>query len=213
MTVVVAKSLDQFLASGDLVDLVIGSEGTLAFFSRLRLRLAPLPATRVLGVCQTFEPAGLFARDLAECLSLQLATRDRLDPARRERYRPFAFLHEEMDDALAAAELALFANEGDNAIGGVRKKLLEGGHHFNAAGEEAGVYEDGYVIVTREAKAAILDPALTVTQPALVTACTGMDAIAHAVESHVSTRRNPLSRLFSLEAWRLLGTRFSTLPE
>jgi RNA polymerase sigma-54 factor len=38
---------------------------------------------RVLGVCQTFEPAGLFARDLAECLSLQLAARDRLDPAMR----------------------------------------------------------------------------------------------------------------------------------
>lgn len=37
--------------------------------------------TRVLAVCQTFEPAGLFARDLAECLSLQLAGRDRLDPA------------------------------------------------------------------------------------------------------------------------------------
>ncbi|RWH05243.1 MAG: RNA polymerase sigma-54 factor, partial [Mesorhizobium sp.] len=28
---------------------------------------------RALAVCQTFEPAGLFARDLAECLSLQLA--------------------------------------------------------------------------------------------------------------------------------------------
>lgn len=36
---------------------------------------------RVLAVCQTFEPAGIFARDLAECLSLQLAVRDRLDPA------------------------------------------------------------------------------------------------------------------------------------
>ncbi|TPN61078.1 RNA polymerase factor sigma-54 [Mesorhizobium sp. B1-1-1] len=36
---------------------------------------------KVLSVCQTFEPAGLFARDLAECLSLQLAVRDRLDPA------------------------------------------------------------------------------------------------------------------------------------
>src|SRR6266702_2042475 len=33
---------------------------------------------RVLEVCQTFEPTGLFARDLAECLSLQLAVRDRL---------------------------------------------------------------------------------------------------------------------------------------
>lgn len=37
--------------------------------------------TNALAVCQTFEPAGIFARDLAECLSLQLAVRDRLDPA------------------------------------------------------------------------------------------------------------------------------------
>ena len=59
----------------------------------------------------------------------------------------------------AAAQMALFANEGDNQIGGVRKRLLEGGHHFNAAGEEAGIYEDGYVIVTREAKAALLGAA------------------------------------------------------
>lgn len=36
-----------------------------------------------LAVCQTFEPAGIFARNLAECLSLQLAVRDRLDPAMR----------------------------------------------------------------------------------------------------------------------------------
>jgi len=41
-------------------------------------------AARVLGVlrvCQGFEPAGLFARDLSECLGLQLRCRDRLDPA------------------------------------------------------------------------------------------------------------------------------------
>ena len=56
----------------------------------------------------------------------------------------------------AAAEMALFANEGDNAIGGVRKRLLEGGHHHNADGEAKGVYEPGYVIVTREAKAKAL---------------------------------------------------------
>ncbi len=56
----------------------------------------------------------------------------------------------------AAAEVALFANEGDNAIGGVRKRLLEGGHHFNAAGEEQGVFEEGYVIVTKKAKKKLL---------------------------------------------------------
>lgn len=36
---------------------------------------------RVLGVLQTFEPAGVFARDLAECLKLQLIEKNRFDPA------------------------------------------------------------------------------------------------------------------------------------
>jgi RNA polymerase sigma-54 factor len=35
----------------------------------------------VLTVLQGFDPAGVFARDLAECLALQLKERDRLDPA------------------------------------------------------------------------------------------------------------------------------------
>ena len=35
----------------------------------------------VLGVLQGFEPTGIFARDVAECLRLQLIERDRLDPA------------------------------------------------------------------------------------------------------------------------------------
>lgn len=56
----------------------------------------------------------------------------------------------------AAEEVALFANEGDNAVAGVRKRLLEGGHHFNAQGERQGAYEPGYVIVTREAKETLL---------------------------------------------------------
>ena len=46
-----------------------------------RLGVAAAEVERVLSVCQSFEPAGLFARDLAECLALQLAQRDRLDPA------------------------------------------------------------------------------------------------------------------------------------
>ena len=35
----------------------------------------------VLAECRTFDPPGLFARDLAECLALQLKAKDRLDPA------------------------------------------------------------------------------------------------------------------------------------
>ena len=53
-------------------------------------------------------------------------------------------------------------------------------------------------------RAAILDPRLTVSQPASVTAATGFDAIAHAVETYVTTKRNPLSEIFSREAWRML---------
>ena len=36
---------------------------------------------RVLAMLQSFEPTGVFARDLAECLALQLRERDRFDPA------------------------------------------------------------------------------------------------------------------------------------
>ncbi len=50
---------------------------------------------------------------------------------------------------------------------------------------------------------AILDPLLTVSQPARVTACTGIDAIAHAFETAVTKKRNPLSAMYSREAFRL----------
>jgi hypothetical protein len=57
----------------------------------------------------------------------------------------------------AAAHIALFANEGDNAVAGVRKRLLEGGHHHNAAGEAQGIFEPGYVIITRVGKKTLLE--------------------------------------------------------
>ncbi len=58
------------------------------------------------------------------------------------------------------------------------------------------------------AAVAILDPELTVSQPAQVTADTGIDAISHALETWVSTRRTPISQIFSREAWRLLRQNF-----
>jgi alcohol dehydrogenase len=57
-------------------------------------------------------------------------------------------------------------------------------------------------------RVAILDPELTVTAPRGVTAAAGIDAVSHAVETWVTTRRTPLSDLFSREAWRLLSTGF-----
>jgi hypothetical protein len=55
-----------------------------------------------------------------------------------------------------AADVGQLATEGDNAVGAIRKRLLEGGHHHNAAGEAQGIYDEGYVIVTRAAKAELL---------------------------------------------------------
>ena len=51
---------------------------------------------------------------------------------------------------------------------------------------------------------ALLDPALTTTAPRHVTAMAGFDAIAHAVETAVTSRRTPLSDMFSHHAWKLL---------
>ena len=50
----------------------------------------------------------------------------------------------------------------------------------------------------------ILDPSLTSSAPREVRAVSAIDAVSHAVESYVSTKRNPVSQLFSREAWRLL---------
>ncbi len=57
---------------------------------------------------------------------------------------------------------------------------------------------------------ALLDPEVTVSQPMKVTAITGIDALAHAVEAYVCTKRNPLSQMFAREAWRLLEPNLET---
>jgi alcohol dehydrogenase len=55
---------------------------------------------------------------------------------------------------------------------------------------------------------AILDPELTMSAPARVTAMAGYDALAHAVETWVTTRRTALSDTFSRRAWDLLSATF-----
>lgn len=58
---------------------------------------------------------------------------------------------------------------------------------------------------------ALLDPELTVSMPESVTAATGIDAISHAIESYVATRRNPVSQLFSRQSWQLLAGGFAAV--
>ena len=65
-------------------------------------------------------------------------------------------------------------------------------------------------------RVALLDAELTLSVPRAVAASAGFDAVAHAVETYVSTRRNPLSEIFSREAWRLLESSYErvlALPE
>jgi alcohol dehydrogenase len=53
-------------------------------------------------------------------------------------------------------------------------------------------------------RAAILDPDLTATVPPAVASATGIDAVAHAVETAGCTKRTYVSRQLSREAWALL---------
>ena len=57
-------------------------------------------------------------------------------------------------------------------------------------------------------RVALLDPVLTLSQPQSITATSGFDAIAHAVETFVTTKRNGISDFFSREAWRLLEANY-----
>jgi len=59
------------------------------------------------------------------------------------------------------------------------------------------------------ARIAILDPRQTLSQPPRVTACAGMDAIAHALETAVANTRNALSIMYSSEAFKLCVRAFA----
>jgi alcohol dehydrogenase len=60
---------------------------------------------------------------------------------------------------------------------------------------------------------AILDPVLTCSQPASVTALTGIDALTHSLESFVTTKRNAMSDCYAREAWMLLSRGFPRVIE
>ena len=56
---------------------------------------------------------------------------------------------------------------------------------------------------------AVIDPDLTLTVPAAVTAATGVDALAHCVEGYTSRKAHPLIDLYALEGIRLVGRHLS----
>ncbi|HIG82848.1 MAG TPA: iron-containing alcohol dehydrogenase [Verrucomicrobia bacterium] len=61
------------------------------------------------------------------------------------------------------------------------------------------------------ARIAILDPELTVTQPSKVTSHTGIDALSHAIETCVTTKRNDVSYQYSKLAFNLLNESFESV--
>lgn len=54
--------------------------------------------------------------------------------------------------------------------------------------------------------AALIDPVTTTTMDAHLTACTGMDALTHAIEAYVSDASSPITDLHALEAIRLVSS-------
>jgi alcohol dehydrogenase len=58
-------------------------------------------------------------------------------------------------------------------------------------------------------RVAVLDAELTATQPPKVAAATGVDAVAHAVETAGTNKRNDTSTRFSRQAWQLLESSYA----
>ena len=52
---------------------------------------------------------------------------------------------------------------------------------------------------------AVLDPRMTMTLPAKMTASTGMDALCHAIEGYTDAAKNPLSDAYSFAAVKIIG--------
>ncbi len=59
----------------------------------------------------------------------------------------------------------------------------------------------------------LIDPEVTETMDAYLTACTGVDALVHAIEAYVSTGSGPLTDTHALEAIRLINRNLELLVE
>lgn len=80
-----------------------------------------------------------------------------------------------------AALVSQLGNEGDASVSAIRTRLLQGGHHHNAKGEQQGIYDEGFVIVTRAAKKSFLDSATKIGKIAMSPNAKALEAEWQAV--------------------------------
>ena len=113
-----------------------------------------------------------------------------LDRARKALAAGDAKAAQSATESLAAIAGQL-ATEGDTAVGAVRKKLLDGGHHHNSAGEAQGLFDQGYVIVTRAAKGKLLESSRALGQMARAPKAEGLEAEWKKVEAVVAELLKP----------------------
>jgi FAD/FMN-containing dehydrogenase/Fe-S oxidoreductase len=120
------QSVRPYTADGsvNLAQLLVGSEGTLAFFSRLTLKLAPLPAYKVLGVVSfpTFYRAMEAARRIVELepTAVELVDRTMIDLARANpSFQPL------IEGALVGEPQAILLTEFAGADAGVQRRRLD----------------------------------------------------------------------------------------
>ncbi len=115
---------------------------------------------------------------------------------------------------LLCNEQALDAMYGVDKVRSSRKSLIQvpttagtGSEVTMVAVVTTGAHtKQGVVSRTLLADRVLLDPELTVSMPAEVTAATGIDAMVHAIESYTSARlKNTISDMFAREALRLLA--------
>ncbi|MBM4215568.1 MAG: iron-containing alcohol dehydrogenase, partial [Gammaproteobacteria bacterium] len=115
---------------------------------------------------------------------------------------------------LLCNEQALDAMYGVNKVRSSRKALIQVPTTAGTGSEVTMVAvvttgtdtKQGVVSRTLLADRVLLDPELTVSMPAEVTAATGIDAMVHAIESYTSARlKNTISDMLAREALRLLA--------
>jgi len=92
---------------------------------------------------------------------------------------------------MLAALVSQLGNEGDAKVAAIRKRLVEGGHHHNAAGEQQGLYDEGFVVVTRAAKKVFLDAAGKIGKMAASPDAAALDAAWQTVAKQYKELEGP----------------------